>query len=86
MAASLDMKIKLDYHSIEPLYWQAVLGIKRLVVTDSEFPFSAGYVQKVMTRQTAAFFVEGFWLGLKFVKPNRILECQHKCLMQEEIE
>jgi|GEM_PF-2506292 len=28
-----DMKIKLDYHSSEPLYWQAVLEIKRLVVT-----------------------------------------------------
>jgi DNA-binding transcriptional regulator YhcF (GntR family) len=27
------MKIKLDYHSSEPLYWQAVLEIKRLVVT-----------------------------------------------------
>ncbi|MDR0327980.1 MAG: GntR family transcriptional regulator [Planctomycetaceae bacterium] len=26
------MKIKLDYHSSEPLYWQAVLEIKRLVV------------------------------------------------------
>ena len=28
-----DMKIKLDYHSSEPLYGQAVLEIKRLVVT-----------------------------------------------------
>ena len=27
------MKIKLDYHSSEPLYWQAVLEFKRLVVT-----------------------------------------------------
>jgi GntR family transcriptional regulator len=27
------MKIKLDYHSSEPLYWQAVMEIKRLVVT-----------------------------------------------------
>ncbi|GHT41897.1 GntR family transcriptional regulator [Planctomycetales bacterium] len=27
------MKIKLDYHSSEPLYLQAVLQIKRLVVT-----------------------------------------------------
>jgi len=27
------MKIKLDYHSSEPLYWQVVLEIKRLVVT-----------------------------------------------------
>ena len=27
------MKIKLDYHSSEPLYGQAVLEIKRLVVT-----------------------------------------------------
>jgi GntR family transcriptional regulator len=27
------MKIKLDYHSSEPLYWQAVLEIKRLVVS-----------------------------------------------------
>jgi DNA-binding transcriptional regulator YhcF (GntR family) len=29
----LTMKIKLDYHSSEPLYWQAVLEIKRLLVT-----------------------------------------------------
>lgn len=28
------MKIKLDYHSSEPLYRQAVLEIKRLVVSD----------------------------------------------------
>jgi DNA-binding transcriptional regulator YhcF (GntR family) len=28
-----DIRIKLDYHSSEPLYWQAVLEIKRLVVT-----------------------------------------------------
>jgi len=27
------MKIKLDYHSSEPLYWQAVMEFKRLVVT-----------------------------------------------------
>jgi GntR family transcriptional regulator len=27
------MKIKLDYHSSEPLYWQAAIEIKRLVVT-----------------------------------------------------
>ena len=32
------MKIKLDYHSSEPLYWQAVLEIKRLVVTKRLMP------------------------------------------------
>lgn len=29
----LEMKIKLDYHSSQPLYQQAVLQIKRLIVT-----------------------------------------------------
>jgi GntR family transcriptional regulator len=32
------MKIKLDYHSSQPLYRQAVLQIKRLIVTKSLKP------------------------------------------------
>jgi GntR family transcriptional regulator len=46
-----DIKVKLDYHSSEPLYWQAVLEIKRLVVTKQLKPGDKLPSVRVLTEQ-----------------------------------